>query len=39
MISLAALSILVYAALGLTVLIPIVLLTMVFTDYKKGELW
>lgn len=39
MISLTALSVLVYAALGLTVLIPLVLLTMVITDYKKGELW
>lgn len=39
MISLLALSTLVYAALGVTVLIPIILLGMVISDYKRGELW
>lgn len=39
MISLMALSTLVYAALGVTVLIPIILLAMVISDYRKGELW
>ena len=39
MISLAALSTLVYAALGVTVLIPVILLAMVISDYNKGDLW
>ena len=38
MISLSALSTLIYAALGLTVLIPVILLAMVISDYYRGEL-
>ena len=39
MISTAALAALVYIALGVTVLTPILLLVLVFLDWKRGQLW
>lgn len=39
MISAGALSILVYCALTITVITPIVLITLLLRDYKRGKLW
>lgn len=39
MISTGALAALVYIALGVTVLTPILLLVLVFLDWKRGQLW
>ena len=39
MITESALAALVYFALGVTTLTPIILLTLVFRDWKRGILW
>lgn len=39
MISLFALSILVYLALGLTVFAPIFLIALLIRDFTRGDLW
>lgn len=39
MISVTALAALVYIALGLTALTPLLLLALVIRDWKRGELW
>ena len=39
MISLGALSLLIYAAIGMAAAIPVILLVMLIRDWKQGELW
>ncbi len=39
MISLSALSVLVWLALGLTVMAPILLIALLIRDYRRGDLW
>ena len=39
MISVGALSILIYLALGFTVLAPVLLLALLILDIKRGRLW
>ena len=39
MISATALSILVYCALGITVITPVALVLLLIRDYKRGKLW
>lgn len=39
MISTAALSILIYIALAVTVITPVLFLVLLIRDYKRGKLW
>jgi hypothetical protein len=39
MISTGALTALVFIALGVTILTPVLLLVLVFLDWKRGQLW
>jgi len=39
MISTGALTVLVFAALAITVVTPVLLIVLLIRDYKRGELW
>ncbi len=39
MMSLSALSALVYIALAITIVTPFLMLSLVFLDWKRGDLW
>ncbi len=39
MISMEALAVLVYAALGLSLLIPVILIILLLLEWKGGRLW